>query len=80
MNNMKVQIEYRYNNDKGYCRDFVCDETNMPTPGMKVKALVSYATLVSIQYKNVNSDGLKHYIGLIKEDDGKSSNGKIYNF
>ena len=43
---MKVRIEYRYNNDHGYCRDFVCDENNMPLPGMKVRDLVSYSTLV----------------------------------
>lgn len=77
---MKVRIEYRYANDNGYCRDFVCDETHMPTPGMKVRALVSYTTLVSIQHTRVDGDGLKHYVGLIKGDNGKSSNGKIYDF
>lgn len=76
---MKVRIEYRYSNDNGYCRDFVCDETNIPSPGMRVKALVGYATLVSIRQTGFCTDGLKHYIGLIKEDDGESSNGQIYN-
>ena len=76
---MKVRIEYRYNNDHGYCRDFVCDENNMPLPGMKVRDLVSYSTLVSIEQTRIDADGLKHYVGLIKEDNGKSSNGQIYN-
>ena len=73
---MKVRIEYRYANDNGYCRDFVCEEKNMPTPGMKVRDLVSYSTLVSIQQTRIDGDGLKHYVGLIKEDSGKSSNGQ----
>ena len=75
---MKVRIEYRYANDYAYCRDFVCDESNIPTPGMKVRALVSYSTLVSIQQTRIDGDGLKHYVGLIKEDEGKSSNGQVY--
>ena len=77
---MKVRIEYRYSNDNGYCRDFVCDESHMPTTGMKVRTLVSYATLVSIQQTRIDGDGLKHYVGLIDEDGGKSSNGQLYDF
>lgn len=77
---MKVRIEYRYVNDNGYCRDFVCEENNMPTPGMKVRDLVSYSTLVSIEQTRIDADSLKHYVGLIKEDNGKSSNGQTYEF
>ena len=75
---MKVRIEYRYANDNGYCRDFVCDETNIPLPGMKVKDLIGYSTLVSIQQTRNDADGLKHYVGYINEDNGESSNGQTY--
>lgn len=77
---MKVRIEYRHGNDNGYCRDFVCDENNMPLPGMKVRTLVSYSTLVSIQQTRIDANGLKHYVGLIEEDNGKLNNGQIYDF
>lgn len=75
---MKVRVEYRYANDNAYCRDFVCDDSHIPTPGMKVRALVSYSTLVSIQQTRIDGDGLKHYVGLIEEDGGKSSNEQTY--
>lgn len=74
----KVRVYYRYQNDKAYCRDFVCSKSHMPKPGMKVRLLVSYGTLVSIEKDGVADNGMEYYIGYVVEDSGKTATKETY--
>ena len=74
----KVFVELRYNSDKKFCRSFVCSKSHMPKPGMKVRLLVSYGTLVSIEKDGVADNGMEYYIGYVVEDEGKTATKETY--
>ena len=74
----KVQVCYRYQNDGAFCRSFVCSKIHMPKPGMKVRLLVSYGTLVSIEQKGINDRGMAYYVGYVVEDSGKTATKETY--
>lgn len=65
----KVKVAFRYDNDHAFCRSFVCEEENVPKPGMQVRLLVCYGTLVSIEQRGFTSpEGMKYFVGYVKED------------
>lgn len=66
---MKVKVAFRYDNDHGFCRSYVCEESELPKPGEQVKLLVCYGTLVSIEQQGYTSpEGMKYFVGYVKED------------
>ena len=62
----KIKVVVRYNNDHGYCRDYVTLPEKVPSVGDKIYLLVSYGEVVSVEHK-IEDNGYKYVLCYVNE-------------